>query len=95
LKWRCIAADGSYVRDLATVQAVGSQQVACDAIAYDSADALVAVTSSGGSTLRYSLTDEQFIFNWQTPSLSGTRCYVFVLILTDGTTHTALFRLKS
>ena len=93
IKWRCIAANGSYVRDLGIVQAIGSRQVACLTLDHSTADALEESTS-GNSVLRYSLKDEQFVYNWQTPNLSGTRCYDFVLVLADGTTHTAFFRLK-
>ena len=93
VKWQCRAADGSYVRDLGTVQASGSQEMPCASLSYDSSDPLE-VSTSGSSVLRYDLQDEQFVFNWQTPRLSGTHCYVFVLILSDGSTHSALFRLS-
>lgn len=93
IKWRCLKASGQYVRDVGIVQIIGSQLVSCASLDYDESDALE-VSTSGASVLRYSETDEQFIFNWQTPKSSKARCYVFVLVLVDGTTHTANFRLN-
>lgn len=93
IKWRCIGADGSYVRDLAVVQALGVRQVSCSTLDSSGADTLE-VSTSGQSVLRYSLPDEQFVFNWQTPNLPGTRCYVLTLYLNDGATHSALFRIN-
>ena len=67
--------------------------MSCPSLDYDESDALE-VSTSGASVLRYSETDQQFIFNWQTPKSSKARCYVFVLVLADGRTHTANFRLN-
>lgn len=92
IKWRCLDAAGEYVRDLSIVQAIGSQVESCASLEYDESDALE-VSTSGSSVLRYSETDEQFIFNWQTPRYSKVRCYVFVLVLSDGSVHTANFKL--
>ncbi len=93
LKWRCIGADGQPIGDLGIISALGSQQVPCSRIEYDGTDALEE-TASGNSTLRYDAASGQYIFNWQTPKVNTTKCYVFVLRLTDGSTHAANFMLK-
>jgi hypothetical protein len=93
IKWRCTDAAGQPVTSLNVVEALGSQQVSCSRIEWDGTDALEESTS-GNSVLRYDLGNGQYIFDWQTPKSSTTKCYVFVLRLTDGSVHTANFMLR-
>ena len=51
----------------------------------------IEMTSTGGTSLRYG--DGQFIQNWQTPRKPGT-CYKVTMTTTDGTSISALFKLK-
>ena len=93
IKWRCADAVGQPVTCIEIVAALGSQQMPCSRIEWDGTDALEASTS-GNSVLRYDEGEGQFIFNWQTPKSNTTKCYVFVLRLTDGGVHTANFMLR-
>lgn len=93
IKWRCTDQDGKPVKNLNVVASLGSQQVACARIEGDGSDQLEESTS-GNSVLRYDLGNGQYVFDWQTPKSSTTKCYVFVLRLTDGSVHTANFMLR-
>lgn len=93
IKWRCTDQAGKPVKSLNVVASLGSQQVACTAIDWDETDRLEESTS-GNSMLRYDLGNGQYVFDWQTPRSNVTRCYVFVLRLTDGSVHTANFMLR-
>jgi hypothetical protein len=93
IKWRCTGEDGVYISDLGIVKSIGSQRVSCSNLAYDNSDPLE-VSTSGNSALRYDEQSNQFVFNWQTPRSGATECYVFVLVLSDDSVHTANFQLR-
>ena len=65
------------------------KQVTCNATSEDT----IEVLATGGTSLRYDSTSGQFIFNWQTPKLPG-KCYSVTLTTQDGSSITALFKLK-
>jgi hypothetical protein len=50
--------------------------------------------TTGGTTLRYDLTDGQFIQNWQTPKGKAGSCYKVTMTTQDGSSISALFKLK-
>jgi hypothetical protein len=52
----------------------------------------VAVTTTGGTVLRYDTTGQQFIQNWQTPK--GAGCYKTTVTTLDGSEISALFKTK-
>ncbi len=52
------------------------------------------VDTTGGSGLRYDATDEQYVFNWKTNKGMKGKCYFLVLELTDGTSHSASFKVQ-
>jgi hypothetical protein len=54
-------------------------------------DEVEAVTTTGGTTLRYD--GSQFIQNWQTPR-GASKCYRITLMVQDGSRMTAFFRTK-
>ena len=93
VKWQLKDANGNYISDLTSFASLQYTNVGCGAFAGYSTDALVEVTATGGTVLRYDSTANQFIYNWQTPG-AGNTCYVLVLTLKDGTTHLADFKLK-
>lgn len=90
VKWSLTDADGATVTSLSAVSSITSQNMACGAFSSDPTDALE-TTASGGSVLRYDLSANQYVYNWQTP---GKGCYTLFVTLADGTVHTAYFDLK-
>ena len=53
----------------------------------------IELTATGATSLRYDITDGQFIYNWQTPRKPGY-CYVVTITMADGSTISANFKLK-
>jgi hypothetical protein len=54
----------------------------------------IELIATGGTSLRYDATGGQFIYNWQTPSGKAGTCYKVTISALDGSSQTALFRLK-
>ena len=77
--------------DTAVVKSLIATAVACPVNGYI-ADAIETV-ATGGTSLRYDWTAEQFIFNWQTPKKPGA-CYTITMTTQDGSFLTANFKLK-
>jgi hypothetical protein len=71
---------------IATFSAKG---VTCGAALADD----IEVMSTGGTSLRYDSAGGQFIQNWQTPKNAGA-CYRVTMTTTDGSSISALFKLK-
>jgi hypothetical protein len=53
----------------------------------------IELLATGGTSLRYDSTAGQFIQNWKTPTGAGT-CYAATMTSNDGSTITALFKIK-
>lgn len=53
----------------------------------------VELTTTGGTTFRYDWSGGQFVQNWQTPKKAGA-CYQVVTTTADGSSLSALFKLK-
>jgi hypothetical protein len=53
----------------------------------------IETVATGGTSLRYDTTGGQFIYNWKTPTGAGT-CYNVTISSIDGSSKTALFKLK-
>ncbi len=53
----------------------------------------IEVTATGGTSLRYDSVAGQFIYNWQTPKSPGS-CYKITMSTLDGSSLSALFKLK-
>ncbi|HSL43695.1 MAG TPA: PxKF domain-containing protein [Anaerolineales bacterium] len=68
-----------------------AEPVACPTNGYV-ADA-IEVTATGGTSLRFDTTGDQFIYNWQTPKKPGA-CYTITMTAKDGSTLSANFILK-
>jgi hypothetical protein len=54
----------------------------------------IELLASGGTVLRYDSTGGQYIYNWQTPSGKAGTCYSVTISSKDGSSQTALFKLK-
>ena len=53
----------------------------------------IEIVTTGGTTLRYDVTGQQFIQNWLTPKTPGT-CFQVTMTTLDGSKLTAFFKLK-
>jgi sugar lactone lactonase YvrE len=81
--------NGALVTSLAAVSSIKYKPVGCGSFAGDPADALE-TTATGETSLR--VEDDQFIYNWKTPTAAG--CYELFVTLADGGVHSANFSLK-
>jgi hypothetical protein len=53
----------------------------------------IETVATGGTSLRYDSTGGQFIYNWKTPTGAG-KCYKVTVTAQDGSTISALFKMK-
>jgi hypothetical protein len=89
LKFRIFAGSTELV-DTRYVASFNTAKVACDATAPTDE---VEITSTGGTSLRYDVTGQQFVQNWLTPKTAGI-CYRVTMTATGGRTLEAFFKLK-
>jgi Galactose oxidase, central domain len=82
---------GAYISDLSTVKNVQYGTVPNNTFT-DSPTNVIDTTATGGTSLRYDSTANQFVYNWATPS--GTGSYVLIVTLSDGSVYTAYFNLS-
>lgn len=54
----------------------------------------IEIVSTGGTSLRYDATAGQFIQNWKTPTGAAGSCYSVTVTAQDGSSITALFKMK-
>jgi hypothetical protein len=89
MKWQIPNSSGGYISDLSIVKSETSGVVACVGGVLDPLEEY----ATGGTSLRYDSTSNQFIYNWQSPKKAGT-CYQVNIGLADGTVHSAIFQLN-
>jgi plastocyanin len=77
---------GALISDLGVVAAIRVAALPCS-----TTPTACDVTPTGGTMLRYDTKNNQYVYNWLTPSKVGT--YVLSLQLIDGTTYVAYFKL--
>jgi hypothetical protein len=86
-----IYADSAQLTDTAdVVQPLTVTKVSCTDFSVLSVDT---ATTAGATSIRYDSTAGQFVYNWQTPSSSGS-CYLLTVRTLDGSSLTAGFQLK-
>ncbi|WP_029137390.1 PxKF domain-containing protein [Nakamurella lactea] len=90
LKWRLADAAGAHISTLSAIGSVRYQSISCASLGSASSD--LPATSSGGTSLRYDMTAEQYIYNWATPGSPG--CYRVNLTLNSGQVVSANFSLS-
>jgi hypothetical protein len=91
LKWQVPDGSGGYISDLSIVSRTQSGVISCTSSSGTVDD--LEEYATGGTSLRYDSTSNQFIYNWLSPKKPGT-CYYVRITLTDGIIHEALFQLK-
>jgi hypothetical protein len=93
IKWQLKDASGRYISELTTVAAVAYQSdgpgPTCD---FFTATGPFEPLPTGKTVLRYDSKNNQFAYNWITPSTAG--CYVFQVTFSDGSEHQAWFQLS-
>jgi predicted dienelactone hydrolase len=81
--------NGALVTHLNAVTSIAHKAVTCGSFSDDPTNALE-TTATGGTSLRFE--DDQFVYNWKTPTTSG--CYELFVTLADSGVHNANFMLN-
>jgi hypothetical protein len=92
LKWQVTSPSGGHITSIGVVTAFVLTQVSCGSLTTTVLDA-VDFTTTGGTSLRYDTTANQFIQNWQTPKKPGN-CYRVDVVFVGGQKLSADFQLK-
>ena len=86
-----VFAGSTELTDTSAVAGFTVKGVACPSATAATDD--IELTTTGGTSLRYDSTGGQFVQNWQTPKKPGA-CYQVTMTTQDGSTLSALFKLK-
>lgn len=83
---------GEELTDTSIVTQLKAQKISCSIMNNSPTDE-IELTATGGTSLRYDLTEGQFIYNWKTPTQKDT-CWKVTIEFQDGSSIYAYFRLK-
>jgi hypothetical protein len=85
-------AGSTELKSTAYVSSFKSQLIDCGTLTGNAED-VIEITSTGGTSLRFDATGDQFIQNWATPKTSG-KCYSATVSFQDGSSIIAFFKTK-
>lgn len=87
IKWQLPDGNGGYISDLSVVVGgvLSYKQISCPGSTATVDEIEEYASPTGGTSLRYDSTANQYIFNWQTSSTFANKCYELILKLNDGT----------
>jgi hypothetical protein len=92
IKWQLNDANGAYITTAVPGTIISVSHVMCpngSAVT----DLIDYAADTGGTTLRYDSTANQYVYNWASPSAKNS-CYQMTVTTPDGQAHIALFSLK-